>query len=306
MSIINLVKGVCNMQVSSINPSFKGYQDSVDAIISLDDNSIKKMAYMEASMNGKHERNRKITNALFYSAPIAAGLGSAILKDEFTSPKIFSKEMTGLGARAAKGLKVGAAWTAGLAALDLMRVGLNKLEDKSYSIRKFNDEHPILEMFGKLAAGFGVLMLAGKGFNKLGQIKAPEFMQRFAGRADKFLNNNKYIQSAKNGLLKLGEKTPPALKEIGAVSLDWSPAILLAGGLLHSISSRADENREVSKIYNNLKQEQADLTKRRLMQLSVENDLLMQDAQNRETVELLNNPTAGLPEEVTDKIAELD
>ena len=186
-----------------------------------------------------------------------------------------------------------------------MRVGLNKLEDKSYSIRKFNDEHPILEMFGKLAAGFGVLMLAGKGFNKLGQIKAPEFMQRFAGRADKFLNNNKYIQSAKNGMLKLGEKTPPALKEIGAVTLDWSPAILLAGGLLHSISSRADENREFSKIYNNLKQEQADLTKRRLMQLSVENDLLMQEAQNRETIELLNNPTTDLPEEVTEKIAEL-
>ena len=281
------------MQVSAISPNFQGRRDNIDAVINADDNTIRQIAYLKTAAKYDPQRDRKITNALFYSAPIAAGLATAVLS-RGGKTKIFSQTVSGLGARAAKGLAVAAGWTAALGAIDLLGYGKKKLNEHSPEARKFDREHPFLSMAGMLAAGIGAILLVNKGAIRLSKLTAPKFMQSATKSVDKFLNNNGFIQNCKKGLLNLAEKTPSALKEIGATALDWSPTMLLFGGLFHSIGSSSRQNREFVKNYTELKEEQSRLAQARVRELSVQNDFLMQDAQNREDVALLNNPMAGL------------
>lgn len=292
------------MQVSSIGPSFKGRRDNVDALIAMDDNSIRQMAYLKTSAKIDHDKNRKITNALFYNAPLAAGLGTALLTKNGNT-KLFSKELTGTAGRMAKGLKVAAYWTAGLMAIDLLGAAKNKLAQKSPEVRKFDKEHPLLSLGTMLAAGIGAIALVGKGAGMLAKAKVPKFMQKGTERAANFLNESKIMVKAKNGYKNLLAKTPSALKEIGKTALEWAPTALLFGGMFHSIASANSESREFAKNYTELKEKQMNVSRARVRELSMQNDFLMQDAQNREDVKILNDNLADLPEEVIQKVQDL-
>ncbi len=292
------------MQVSSIGPNFQGRRDNVDALIGMDDNTIRQLAYMKTSAKIDHDKNRKITNALFYNAPLAAGLGTALLTKSGNT-KLFSKELTGTAGRMAKGLKVAAYWTAGLLAIDLLGAAKNKLAQKSPEVRKFDKEHPLLSLGTMLAAGIGAIALVGKGASALSKVNAPKFMQKATTGVADFLNESKIMVKAKNGYKNLLAKTPSALKEIGATALDWAPTALLFGGLFHSIASANAENREFAKNYTELKEKQMNVSRARVRELAMQNDFLMQDAQNKEDVEILNDNLAGLPQEVVDKVEDL-
>lgn len=292
------------MQVSSIGPNFQGRRDNVDALIGMDDNTIRQLAYMKTSAKIDHDRNRKVTNALFYNAPLAAGLATALLTKSGNT-KLFSKELTGTAGRMAKGLKVAAYWTAGLLAIDLLGAAKNKLAQKSPEVRKFDKEHPLLSMGTMIAAGLGAFALISRGAGKLAKVTAPKFMQKATSGVADFLNESKIMVKAKNGYKNLLAKTPSALKEIGATALDWAPTALLFGGLFHSISSANAENREFAKNYTELKEKQMNVSRARVRELAMQNDFLMQDAQNKEDVEILNDNLAGLPQEVVDKVEDL-
>lgn len=290
--------------VNRVSTNFSGRRDNVDAFIGLDDDSIRQLAYLKTQSKVDHERNNKITNTLFYNAPLAAGLGTALLSKSGTT-KLFNKQLTGTAGRMAKGLKVAALWTAGLLALDGLGALKNKLSENSSTVRKFDKEHPILSIGATLAAGFGVLALLTKGAGRLGKMKAPKFLQKMATGFGKFANQSKLMVSAKNGFMKLSKNTPPVLKEIGAGALDIAPTALLFGGLFHSIGSANAESREFAKNYTELRDKQAHLSQTRVRELSLQNDFLMQDSQNKEDVELLQDNFAGLPEEVLEKVESL-
>lgn len=292
------------MQVSSIGPNFQGRRDNVDALIGMDDNTVRQLAYMKTSAKIDHDRNRKVTNALFYNAPLAAGLATALLTKSGNT-KLFSKELTGTAGRMAKGLKVAAYWTAGLLAIDLLGAFKNKLSQKSPEVRKFDKEHPLLSMGTMIAAGLGAFALIGKGASALSKVNAPKFMQKATERTANFLNESKIMVKAKNGYKNLLAKTPSALKEIGATVLDWAPTALLFGGLFHSVASANAESREFAKNYTELKEKQMNVSRARVRELALQNDFLMQDAQNKEDVEILNDNLAGLPQEVVDKVEDL-
>lgn len=292
------------MQVSSIGSNFQGRRDNVDALIGMDDNSIRQLAYMKTSAKIDHDRNRKVTNALFYNAPLAAGLGTALLTKNGNT-KLFSKELTGTAGRMAKGLKVAAYWTAGLLAIDSLGAAADKLVQKHPKIKEFRDEHRFLTGLGMIVAGFSTLALLHKGVAKLAKITAPKFMQKGTERAANFLNESRIMVKAKNGYKNLLAKTPSALKEIGAAALNWSPTVLLFGGLFHSIASANAENREFAKNYTELREKQINLSRARVHELAVQNDLMMQEARNREDAALLKDNLAELPEEVIEKVEAL-
>ncbi len=292
------------MQVSSIGPNFQGRRDNVDALIGLDDNSIRQLAYMKTSAKIDHDKNRKVTNTLFYNAPLAAGLGTALLTKNGNT-KIFSKELTGTAGRMAKGLKVAAYWTAGLLAIDLLGAAKNKLAQKSPEMRNFDKEHPLLSLGTMIAAGLGAFVLVSKGAGRLAKVTAPKFMQKGTERAANFLNESRIMVKAKNGYKNLLAKTPSALKEIGKTALEWAPTALLFGGLFHSIASAHSESREFSKNYTELKEKQINVSRARVRELAVQNDLMMQETRNREDAALLKDNLAELPEEVIEKVEDL-
>lgn len=292
------------MQVSSITPNFQGRRDNIDALIGMDDNTIRQLAYMKTSAKIDHDRNRKVTNALFYSAPLAAGLGTALLaKDGAT--KMFSTQLTGTAGRMAKGLKVAAGWTAGLMAIDLLGALKNKLAQQSPEVRKFDREHPLLSLGTMIAAGIGTILLLSKGAGALSKLKTPEFLRKGTAKVAKFLNESKIMVKAKDGYKNLLAKTPSALKEIGATTLDWAPTALLFGGLFHSVASANAESREFAKNYTQLRDMQAKVSQARVRELSMENDFLMQDARNREDMKIMNDNFVDLPTEIAEKVQEL-
>lgn len=288
------------MQIQAVNtPVFQGKRDNIDAIISMDDNTIRQIAYMQTASKIDEKKNRKVTNALFYSAPLAVGLSNAILSKNGNT-RIFSKNITGLAGRMAKGLKIAAIWTAALGAIDLLGFGKRKLAENSSEVRKFDREHPFLSFATIIAAGIGAITLVNKGAGRLAKVKAPKFMQNLTGKAEKFINKNGVITSIKKGISNLAQKTPSSLKDFGETLLSWSPTALLFGGLFHSIASSNAESREFAKNYTALKERQTNLSRARVRELAMQNDFLMQDAHNREDIALLKAPLKDLQDEAVD------
>ena len=288
------------MQIQAVNtPVFQGKRDNIDAIISMDDNTIRQIAYMQTASKIDEKKNRKVTNALFYSAPLAIGLRNAILSKNGDT-RIFSKNITGVAGRMAKGLKIAAIWTAALGAIDLLGFGKRKLAENSSEVRKFDREHPFLSFATIIAAGIGAITLVNKGAGRLAKVKAPKFMQNLTGKAEKFINKNGVITSIKKGISNLAQKTPSSLKEFGETLLSWSPTALLFGGLFHSIASSNAESREFAKNYTALKERQTNLSRARVRELSMQNDFLMQNANNREDIALLKAPLKDLQDEAVD------
>lgn len=294
-----IAKGSVYMQVSSINQMVPSRQDFRNALIGMDDDSIRQIAYLRTTQRINQRKNNKVNNALFYSAPLAAGLGMALLSKNGAT-KLFGNELSGIAGRMAKGIKTAAYWTAGLAAIDLFGKARNKVAEKSPELKKFDQQHPLLSIGTMLAIGFGILTLVNRGAGKLTTLKAPEFLKKGTEKLAKNINNSKFVISAKDKLIKLAGKTPSALKEIGETALNWAPTALLFGGLFHSISSANAVSKEFNKNYTNLKEAQLELAKSEVAKLSVENDFLKQDPQNAEDIALLNNPTEGL-EDIIDE-----
>ena len=288
------------MQIKAVNtPVFQGKRDNIDAIISMDDNTIRQIAYMQTASKIDEKKNRKVTNALFYSAPLAIGLRNAILSKNGDT-RIFSKNITGVAGRMAKGLKIAAIWTAALGAIDLLGFGKRKLAENSSEVRKFDREHPFLSFATIIAAGIGAITLVNKGAGRLAKVKAPQFMQNLTGKAEKFINKNGVITSIKKGISNFAQKTPSSLKEFGETLLFWAPTAFLFGGLFHSIASSNAESREFAKNYTALKERQTNLSRARVRELSMQNDFLMQNANNREDIALLKAPLKDLQDEAVD------
>lgn len=288
------------MQISSVSPNFQGRRDRIDELISLDDASVQRIAYMKTMSRANEKKHRRITNGLIMAAPVAAGIATAAFNKGNT--KIFSKEVSGLAARLANGLKIGGLWAACLGAVGLVGMAKNELSKASPEVRKFDKDHPLLSLATLFAAGLGAIALVNKGAIKLGTVKAPKFMQNATEKVAKFLNKNKQITSMKNGVKNLSAKTPEPLKNIGTSILSWAPQILLLGGVFHSISHGSAVNREFAKNYNELKEKQLNLSKARQRELAMENEFLKTDAQNREDLALVKQPLADLPDEVIEKI----
>lgn len=291
------------MSISAVGPNFQGRRDRVDELISLDDSSIKRIAYMKTMSRANEKKHNRITNSLIMAAPVAAGLGAAVFTRGKT--KIFSKEVSGIAAKAANGLKMSGIWGASLSAVGLVGLVKGELSKASPEVRKFDNEHPFLSLGTLFAAGLGALALVNKGVVKLASVKAPKLMQKGTEKAANFLNNNNLLNGLKNQVKKLASKTPDALKNIGASALAWTPHILLLGGIFHSMSHGSAVNREFSKNYSELKEKQLNLAKARQRELSLENDFLKTDAKNREDLALVKDPLMDLPNEVIEKIDDM-
>ncbi len=291
------------MAISSVGPNFQGRRDRVDELINLDDASIQRAAYLKTMSRANEKKHNNITNGLIAAAPVAAGLTAAVFTKGKT--KIFSKEVSGLAARMANGLKIGGLWAASLAAVGLVGMAKNELSKASPEVRKFDREHPFLSLGTMLAAGLGAIALVNKGAVKLASVTAPKFMQKATDKTAKFLNHNKLLGVVKKGAKNLSAKTPDALKNIGATALSWTPQALLLGGLFHSISHGSAVNREFNKNYSELKEKQLNLAKARQRELAMENDFLKTDARNREDLALVKNPLKDLPGEVIQKVNDI-
>ena len=291
------------MQVSAINPNFTGKRDRIDNFIGLSDNAVSAIAYEKTLSKANEKKHRRINKALIAAAPVAAGISAAVFSKG--KSKIFSREVSGLTARLATGLKNSALWAVILGAVGVVCGTKSYLSNNSKDVREFEKKHPLLSLGTLFAAGLGALVLVEKGASKLAGVKAPKFLQKMTKNVNKYLNNSKNIQTMSKKVKVLGNKIPVALKSSGAKLLRHSPTILLLGGVLHSITHSLAVSKEFSKNYTDLKEKQLGLARARNLELEMENDFFKTNKQNKEDLELLKQPLKDLPDDVMEKADEI-
>ncbi len=289
------------MQISAINPSFSGKRDRIDEVIALDDSSVRRLAYLKTLSKSDEQKHRRITNGLIASSPIAMGIAAAALTSGKT--KIFSKEVSGVTAKLANGLKYSSSWGAALGAVGLVGVVKSILSKKSEKVRNFEDKNPLLSFAMLIGAGFGAIALVNKGIAKLATKKAPKVLQNLTARFNYRMNTSKYVNKLSESLVNVGKKIPSPLKLVGLKSLVYLPSLLLLGGVVHSISHNFAVRKDFAKNYSDIKEKQLNLAKARQRELAMENDFLKTDAKNREDLALVKDPLKDLNDEASEYLS---
>ena len=239
------------MQINAINPNFIGRGDSIEAFVNLDDNSVRKIAYMKASKDIDHKRYQRQGNALDLALPIAGGLSAAA----------FAEKGTRL-ARFGAGFGSWALFLTGMGAL----LGLEKyVMSKSKKADEFREKHPFLFFAGTTIAAFAAGSAAIKyGFRGVEKLVSTKAYSAFAGKAQGLINVIKekpFVEKATGFVKDAVAKTHPAIKEALKVAASWSPLAVIFGSLSHDIKVSNRINAQYYANYADLKDKQLRMAK---------------------------------------------
>lgn len=286
------------MQINAINPqitssarNFTGKRDNIDAFINLDDGTIQQLAYVKTAQKVDDKKHRRLDRTLMNLVPVAAGVAAAVLtKGKTFIQKGRLENLMTFGSTTAK-------WFAAFGIIDLVFAGKNKLDQKSEKSREITQRYPFLSFLATAALSFAAIAGAKKGFGKLLDKYGTKFVDKYDAKitekllkAGNKLDNSKVLNKISGVMSKLSDKTPPALKKLGAQVLEWSPLLLGLGAVFHSADHSRAKNQEFIKNYNELKDKQFELSKRRMTELAIQNDFMLTNPQNAEDIELLKNP----------------
>jgi len=217
----------------------------------LDDNTLKKLAYHEASVDVNDKKHRKINRAIIASIPAVAGLAlasrvpSALLRPGFAR-----------GSKLAIALGEMLRWVGAFAVIDGVFGAKRLAEKSSKKVRKFGNEHPMLSTVATIGASLGALVLGRKGLSKLVS-KLPAGKPNIATlksvvKFNKHLNNNKILNLVSKGL----SKVPASIKSVGKGILNNGVWILAGTSLLHAINHNKVKNTVAVDNYMRLKDAQ--------------------------------------------------
>ncbi len=279
-----------NAQITGSARNFTGKRDNIDAFINLDDGAIQKLAYIKTAQKVDDKKHRRLDRTIMALVPVAAGVASAVLtKGKNFTQKGRLENLMSFGATTAK-------WFAAFGIIDLVFAGKNKLDQKSDASRKFTQNNPFISFLATAALSFAAIAGAKKGFGAILDKYGTKFVNKYDAKiTEKLLAagkklDNKVLNWMSGKLSKLSEKTPSAMKEFGKSVLSWSPTLLALGALVHSVDHSSVKSKEFSKNYNSLKERQFELSKKRMLELELQNDFLLTHPGNRADLELLKNP----------------
>lgn len=252
------------MQVNSISsanstrPSFKSFESDVEALARLDDKTIRKIAYAKASHDVNDKKHKRITNALYYSIPLAAGLAAAVKKP--APIKLVKSVDLSRFARLNNFASTTLGWAATFLAIDGVFATKRYLDKKVPDMNEFSKNHPVLSTLGTV--GVAIAAIAGliKGSSKLVSKIFSKMSPKTAKDIDKTtikiarkLNNNKLLNSISKQLAKV----PSSLKNFAKGTLDYAPLLLIVSSIAHSFSHERVKAAEFQNNYNDIKNAQA-------------------------------------------------
>ena len=252
-------KGVF-MQVNSISSSsvagktsFGNQREMLENFANADDKTLRKIAMQKTAASIDDKKHRRITNAIYYSIPVAAGLAAVVRNPAKAAAKGISRaRMINLGNFAGTALN----WAGTFAIIDLVFGGARKLNKSSETVREFNKEHPVLSMVATVGAGIGTLFLAGKGLSKLAAKIAKKPMTLVEKKSVAKLNMALNDSKALNWISKNLKKVPSSIKSFAKTAIDWSPMLLVFTSIAHSFNHSKVKTAETVKNYTQLKDAQ--------------------------------------------------
>ena len=217
----------------------------------LDDMSVRKLAVSAASEEVNSKKHKRISNAIIYSIPLAAGLAAAI--------KNPASRIGRLGSFA----KTAAGWGAGFAVIDLALNAKHKLEKKMPKAQKFNREHPVLSFIGSMATAAVALFAGGKIASKVANSKvfakyannAMTKIKPFINKISARLDGSKLI----NKVADIVKTAPKSVKSIAKGIINNGIWILAGTSVAHSIGHERARNKECINTYIGLKNAQAQI-----------------------------------------------
>lgn len=228
------------------------------------DKDIQSLAYKTASQRVNDKKHKRITDALYYSVPLAAGLAAAVrspeivMKTAANAAKKSSAKMIDLTryGRMARFLNTSVSWAATFLAVDAIFGTKRYLDKKVPDMGKFTQEHPVISSLATVGVAIGALIGLNKGASKLlskvvKNVPDKEVEQSIANIAKK-LNKNKFLDS----MAKKIDKVPSAIKEFTKGVIDFSPMLLIFGSIAHSFNHQSVKTREAIKDYNEIKEAQ--------------------------------------------------
>lgn len=243
------------MQVNSVSlnstsskPAFKSFQSDVETLAMLDDNTVRKIAYAKASHDVNDKKHKRITNALYYSIPLAAGLAAAVRTPKFSkytrSLKLNNFVATTLN------------WAGTFAVIDLVFGAKRRLDRKNPTMNEFTKNHPVVSTLATIGASIGAIFALGKGASKLTSKFASKLTFKDLRSAVTFnnkLNNNKFLNKASEKLAKV----PAGIKGFAKGVLDYAPMLLIFSSIAHSFGHERVKATEYQNNYRDIKTAQA-------------------------------------------------
>jgi len=264
------------MQINKINAGqhFTGRRENIDAYIGLDDQTIRQVATLKTLKRVDTKKHERLDRALDAALPVAGGISAAAYAEKGARMAAFG---SGFGTWAFFLAGMGAAF------------GIEKaVRKKSEKVDNFAQKHPFMTFVASAGAAFAAGMLAikggAKGLEALSKTNAYQTVSKKAGELIGKIKAKPIIANTAEKVSKFLAKTPPALKEVGKFTAKNATWLTIFGSIFHSVNHRSKVANEYAKNYTEMKERQLDLAKRRNIELSMQNDLLMTDPKNREVV----------------------
>ena len=217
------------MQINAVSTNgtdFGNYtrlgSDRMEEFANADNKTLMQMSRIVASQQIDDRKHKRLHNAMWYSLPIAGGLASVVsnpVVGRIPKLKVFTK--------------VAAAWAGKFALIDATWAVARGISNNSKAVHEFNEKHPIASTILTLGATVAALYGAGKGANWLVGKYGDKVVKYLKGKnVDKFIKENKTITK----VMQTVRKAPSAIKEFSKGLIRWSPFIIVATSIGHTIS----------------------------------------------------------------------
>lgn len=239
------------MQVNAVSTNSTAFGrrpnlEELEQFAAADDRTLRQVSRQIAAVQVDDKKHKRVSNAIWYSIPLAAGLSAAV-----TNPKIVGRipKLKAFTAAAA-------AWAGTFAVIDATFAAARGLNKHSEGAREFTEKHPVLSTVLTIGATVAALFAAGKGasalVDKYGD-KAVKFLK--SKNVDKFIKENKTITKVMENV----RKAPSALKNFGKGVISWGPMLLIATSLAHTFGHEKARAVAEAQNYANLKANQENL-----------------------------------------------
>jgi hypothetical protein len=248
---VNAINRLDDTKFTSIRPNERR---ALEGLAYADDSQLRSFANRKASIDVNDKKHKKVSNALFWSIPLAAGVAAF----SAVKGKLPVKVDRARSAALSVGLNTALGWIGTFLAIDVVFAAKESLAKHSGSVRKFDKDHPFLSFATTIAASLAAIAGGKAGFAKLAAKNAAKPLSReslrFLAKANKKINNSKVLNKISESI----QKIPSSIRAAANSVIQWSPSLLLIGSVVHSIDHSKAKMLQANNNYASLKLAQAE------------------------------------------------
>lgn len=250
------------------SPVDKTIKQAID-FVNLDDSQLKQIAYQSSYDKKEHKRQKGNLTKLLLAIPVVDTVAKGILTKKVYLSE--GDELLGivggsLGDKAFMSSKVAGKWAGGIAAVGAYNVVKHAIVSDSDTVKKFEQNHPILSFMGDIGVILTGLTLGSIGLDKFNE-KYPKSLETFIEKRSevrKFLDNtkfNKEIMPKISEFVAKADSHASISMTAGRLALYYSWAFVLGAGIFKAVQYAANNQKKVENNYYALKDQQKNVAK---------------------------------------------